>query len=259
MFDRLICNLIGRVWLSKKYESWNKAKKNSIGYENSDILKKIKIIYRSKIKNLGHHQFYERDGVILKKKINDIKILNFLKSSKKKLKSLNVIDFGGSLGSVYFSNFNFLKKKVVKWSIVEQNHYVDAGKKLVENKKLKFYKSLEYCLKEEKPNIAIFSGSLQYIAQPYKILKKIKKSKIDYILLDKIPIKTNIDNDEFHIQYVPKSINSSSYPIRIFSEIYLKKFLKKNNFKITKINNISSPFFTIEYKSVIIKNEKYIL
>ena len=77
MFDRLICNLIGRVWLSKKYESWNKAKKNSIGYENSDILKKIKIIYRSKIKNLGHHQFYERDGVILKKKLMILKFLIF--------------------------------------------------------------------------------------------------------------------------------------------------------------------------------------
>ena len=90
-------------------------------------------------------------------------------------------------------------------------------------------------------------------------MEKVKKSNINYILIDKIPVKSRIQNDEYYIQYVPKSINDSSYPIRVFSEDCLKKFLNKNKFKIINIKNISSPFFTIGYKSIILKNEKHIL
>ena len=145
------------------------------------------------------------------------------------------------------------------WSIVEQSHYVDIGKKIIENEKIKFYKNFEKCIKKENPNIAIFSGSLQYLDTPYQTLEKVKKSNINYILIDKIPVKSRIQNDEYYIQYVPKSINDSSYPIRVFSEDCLKIFLNKNKFKIINIKNIASPFFTIGYKSIILKNEKHIL
>ena len=259
MLNRLLSNLIGRVWLSHKYKSWKEAKKYSAGYEYSNILRKIKKIYKTQINELGHHEFYERDGILFKNKINDVEIIRFLNKAKKKLKNISILDFGGSLGSIYFSNFDYLKGNIMTWSIVEQSHYVDIGKKIIENEKVKFYKNFEKCIKKENPNIAIFSGSLQYLDTPYQTLEKVKKSNINYILIDKIPVKSRIQNDEYYIQYVPKSINDGSYPIRVFSEDHLKKFLNKNKFKIINIKNISSPFFTIGYKSIILKNEKHIL
>ena len=110
-------------------------------------------------------------------------------------------------------------------------------------------------MKIKSPDIALFSGSLQYTQNPYKLLKKIINSKTKYILLHNVPFN-NDTSDEYRIQFVPKKISESSYPITIFSLKFFKLFLQKNNLKIAKIDNINSPFYKIKYKSIEIINDK---
>lgn len=58
--------------------------------------------------------------------------------------SLNIIDFGGSLGSTYYQYKCFFSSlKSVLWNIVEQPNFVGEGKRLFENESLKFHSSIE--------------------------------------------------------------------------------------------------------------------
>ena len=86
-----------------------------------------------------------------------------VKNHKKKEENLEVLDFGGSLGSRFFSNYNFIKKNKIKWNIVEQNNFAQYGKNFLQNNLLFFYNDLTKCFSEKKINCVIFSGSLQYL------------------------------------------------------------------------------------------------
>ena len=252
MLNKIISNLLGRVWVSGKYSSWESAKENSKGYENFKIFDQIKNIYVSKIKKYNFHEFYERDGLLFNKKIKDSELLFFVKQVYKVNKKIKVVDFGGSLGSLYFSNYNFIKEYINEWSIVEQKNFVDFGNKFLKKNNFSFFYDLKKCIKNKSPNTAIFSGSLQYTEKPYNLLKIISKSKIDFILLHNIPFNIT-KKDQYRVQYVPKKIYDASYPITIFSFNFFLSFLKKNNFKILSITNLKSPFFKISYKSLIIQ------
>ena len=123
---------------------------------------------------------------------------------------------------------------------------------MFKKKNFTFYKSIEECLKKKKINVAIFSGSLQYTEKPYKVLKKITKSKIDHILLHGIPFNKTKE-DQYRVQYVPKKIYDASYPITIFSFNLFNSFLKKNNYKILSTINLRNQFYNIKFKSIIIQ------
>ncbi|MFX6225949.1 methyltransferase, TIGR04325 family, partial [Acinetobacter baumannii] len=83
--------------------------------------------------------------------------------------NLNVLDFGGSLGTTYFQNLPFLDGlNSLTWNIVEQPNYVVAGKEHFETDQLRFYENIASCIKEQKPNIIIFCGVLQYINDTYE-------------------------------------------------------------------------------------------
>lgn len=69
---------------------------------------------------------------------------------------LNLINFGGSLGSSYFQNRKFLLHlKELKWNIVEQKKMVECGKKYFENEHLNFYYNLVDCTKEQNPDLIL--------------------------------------------------------------------------------------------------------
>lgn len=58
--------------------------------------------------------------------------------------ALKVCDFGGSLESTYYQNKKFLDKITdVSWGVVEQRHFVDAGKKDFEDDRLKFFNTVD--------------------------------------------------------------------------------------------------------------------
>ena len=208
------------------FKSWDKAKRYSRGYNDKKILEKVITAVKFCQKNKN---FFERDGTVIKDKKYPKKIINFL-NKKYKGKTLNVLDYGGSLGSFYFQNIKKLNSiKKVSWSIVEQKSYVDTGNKIFKKKKISFFNNLDFVLKKFVPNVVLFSNSLQYIKNYEKILNKIFKiSSVKHIIVDRLIVTKNNKNLIF-IQKNPKHHNYTSYPIVFFSKkIFLNIF--KNSF-----------------------------
>jgi hypothetical protein len=58
--------------------------------------------------------------------------------------SLRVLDYGGSLGSLYYQHRDFLKYiSDLRWTVVEQKSFVKCGKEQFENEHLKFEEFLD--------------------------------------------------------------------------------------------------------------------
>ena len=227
---RLRCNRpIGSYGLSGDYRSWNEALAVSTGYDSQIILEKTKTALL-KVKN--GEAAYERDSVLFDKVQYAWSLLAGLMWVAAEAKgNLNVLDFGGSLGSTYFQNRVFLcSLPYVKWNIVEQPKYVEVGKEYFEDKYLKFYLCVEDCLAQTQPNVIILSSVLQYLEHPYDKLRELLELRCDYIIIDRTPFWDGLI-DRLCVQKVPSTIYSASYPSWIFSRQKFHAFLR-NEWKI---------------------------
>ncbi len=132
---------------------------------------------------------------------------------------LNVLDFGGAFGSHYFQNRKFLSGlRDLRWSIVEQPHYIEAGRTQVEDDVLKFYGTIDECLGHTEPNVLLLSAVLQYLPGPYGLLAELLARQTDTVILDRMPYLHFRDRDRISIQHVPASIYAATYPCRFFVE-----------------------------------------
>jgi putative methyltransferase (TIGR04325 family) len=198
------------------FATWDEAIKNSTGYD-ADII--FELVKNAILKIKNGEAVYERDSVLFDKIEYSFPLLSALMLiSSENNKKLNVIDFGGSMGSTYFQNKYFLNSlDVVNWNIVEQSHFVEKGNELFADNKLKFYNSIDDCLKEHTlPDIIIFSSVLQYLENPYQLLNDIFKYKIKYIFIDRTAFIKG--NDRITVQKVNPKIYKASYPCWFFNE-----------------------------------------
>ena len=208
------------MW-SGDYVNWEQAKMHCTGYESANILEKCKAALM-KVKN--GEAVYERDSVLFDKIHYSWGLLAGLqKASIENKGKLSVLDFGGSLGSSYFQNKNFLNNSEIIWSIVEQEHFVDCGKENFENKNLKFYHTIEECIEKQQPNVLLLSGVLQCVEKPYEWISKINDLDILYIIIDRTAF-VDSERDILTIQNVPESIYKASYPAWFFNK---NKFIEK--------------------------------
>jgi len=135
---------------------------------------------------------------------------------------LVVLDYGGSLGSLYYQVKPFLNElSSIKWCIIEQPSFVEVGRKEFADDELHFFPDVESCLENYEPQVCIFSSSLQYMQKPYEVLEKIFQFDIPYILLDRIAFMYN-GKDRLTIQKVPPAYYDASYPCWFLSK---EKFL----------------------------------
>ena len=183
-------------------------------------------------------------------------ILYYILNKYYKTKSLNLIDFGGSLGSTYFQHKFFLKNfKLLKWNIVEQKKIANIGNKLFKNESIKFNDNLENTLIKNKTELIIFNTVLQYVEDPWYFLKLIKKKGVMIIINNILFAKKN--HDIILVQKNPKRIYEASYPLRIFSKINFLKMLKKR-FKVVKVEKVLKPF-NVNFEGENFSNEYLIL
>lgn len=206
------------------YKSWEDAVKHSDGYASDIIVKKV---VDSSAKVRDGLATFERDTILYEKVRPTWHILSWLLYvSIKNNNELNIVDFGGSLGTSYYQSINYLKDIVtIRWNIVEQKKLVDEGRKKFSNKNFSFYYTVEEALNVNKANVILISGSLHYIEKPYEFLKKIVELKFDYILFDKVPVFLKNEPDRICVQKVFPEIFKASLPMHIFNkDTFLKNF-----------------------------------
>jgi len=200
------------------YKTWQEALNNSIGYDSTAILEKVK---NSLIKVKNGEAVYERDSVLFNKIEYSWPVLaGLLWAASQSGNKLTVLDFGGSLGSSYFQNRNFLEHVNLKWYIVEQENFVSCGKKFFENEKLKFINNIDEA-PDKNTSVFLASSSLPYIENPYKLMEDVIKVGFPYIIIDRTPFLE--DRERITVQNVRPGIYEASYPAWFLNE---KKFLE---------------------------------
>jgi len=201
--------------LSGDYRSWDEAMAASTGYDSGIILEKTK---EALLKVKSGEAAYERDSVLFDEIQYAWPLLAGLMWVAARCGGrLNILDFGGSLGSTYFQNWVFLSAlPMVRWNIVEQSSHVGIGKAWFQDDNLRFYAGIAECLAETQPNVVLLSSVLQYLERPYIVLDQILELPCDHIIIDRTPFWAG-SLDRLCVQTVPPSIYLASYPSWIFS------------------------------------------
>ncbi len=237
------------------YEDWTEALADAKGYDDDEIFEKTKNSIQEVIKG---NKKYERDTVLFARteyEYHQASLAGLLKVALSlEKKTINVLDFGGSLGTLYFALKSFLAPIQLNWSIVEQEHYVQYGKENLNC--INFYDNINDCMKEQDVDVVIFSSVLQYIEKPYETLDSILSQNIQYIILDRTAVLP--DSDRLTIQKVPPSIYDSSYPAWFLNEHKIFALFESNgycllaDFKKLWVPNIPAS----SYKGYIYMKEK---
>jgi len=203
------------------YKTWEEAAKICSGYDNPEILKKVR---EAVLKVKNGEAPYERDSVILAELQYSEELLSlFNTAARDSNNTLHVVDFGGSLGSTYFQYKDVLDDFIeLKWNVVEQSHFVECGMREIANNSLSFHYNIDNALKHCKPDVLLLSSVLQYLPNPYEKLNELLKYGFKYIIIDRTGFIES-KKDRITIQIVPENIYKASYPAWFFT---VKKFLK---------------------------------
>jgi putative methyltransferase (TIGR04325 family) len=220
LFGKIYRRAIRKGGFFGDYKCWDDARKTCGGYDSDVILNKVK---NSLLKVKDGEAVYERDSVLFDKIQYSWPLLaGLLWVVSCQGNRLNLIDFGGSLGSSYYQNKKFLSHLVeLKWSIVEQKKFIECGKQHFEDEHLKFYYTVDDCLKEQRANTILLSSVIQYLEKPYDLLRNVKRKGFKYIIFDRTAF-TDKGDDRITIQKVPPEIYPASYPAWFFNQ---EKFL----------------------------------
>lgn len=204
----------GNVRYEGRFTSWAEAQRHSTGYDAQEILTKV---LAATLDVKSGKAAYERDSVAFETIDQAWLVLSGLMwAAARRGGSLNVLDFGGSLGSTYFQNLRFLNTlDHVRWNIVEQPHYTHAGRQYLQDNNLFFYDSIAECLAATQPNVVLLSSVLQYLADHESIMAAIASVGASALIIDRTPFSKD---DEIVVQCVPPSIYAASYPMRILSK-----------------------------------------
>ena len=202
------------------YATWEAAAAQCTGYDAEPILAKV---LEATLKVKRGEAAYERDSVLFDEIEYAWPVTAALMwAAAQNAGKLDVLDFGGSLGSSYFQNRALLANlPQVRWSVIEQAHYVQAGREHIQDDTLRFYSSIDGCLADNKPNVVLLSSVLQYLPVVDGVIKQINDSSATIIIIDRTPFNSEQCN-KICVQNVPESICKASYPMTIFS---LDKFI----------------------------------
>ena len=241
----VIMQLAGPVRFSGRYNTWAEAKRASGGYDNDVILNKVRAALLSVING---EAAYERDSVLF----DEIQYswplaAGLLWVASQNKNNLNLIDFGGSLGSSYYQNRKLLEGlEVLRWNIVEQPKFIQCGKEHFENEHVRFYNSLDDCLREQHSDTILFSSVMQYLEAPYGLLQTVIDRDFRFILFDRTPFVLT-GPDRLTVQKVSHAIYKASYPAWFFNrekflELFRQKYEVVAEFDSSDRANISSRF-----------------
>lgn len=226
----------GGIQFRGNYPDWASAEKIAEGYDAGQILDKV---CHATHKVIQGEAACERDSVLFDQVPYPYPLISvLLRAALEKNGSLNVLDFGGALGSSYFQCRDFLAQvSPLRWCVVEQQHYVECGRREFENDILGFFESVEAAVQAAPPQVILASGVLQYMPDPALILRSFAQTGADYIVIDRTPFSLS-GKQIISVQTVPEAISRSSYPLWLFNEDWLKAPLMESYEETTSFDAV---------------------
>ena len=245
-------------WWSGNYPSWEAASQECSSYADEHIAEQVKNVLLQTKDSLHS---YERDGCIIPgEPTYAFELLGWIKGSAIG-PNINLIDFGGSLGTTYHQLKRYLGEYNVRWNVVEQGHFVKIGKETFEDENIKFYNTMDECLEQTTPNCLISSGMIPYVENPYSLLDEAIDNDMEWILLDRLSMIDG-DNDLLSIQVVPPEIYKAIYPCWFFGEDKMVRYIKEKGYNhLTSFDALGGRGFapnisTSAYRGFIFKKRK---
>jgi putative methyltransferase (TIGR04325 family) len=201
---------------SGNFPSWEEASRLTGGYEQANILEKTKQALLA-VKN--GEAVYERDSVLFTQSEYPYPLLSFLlHDAQLKQRPVNVLDFGGSLGSTYYQVKEFLSPGICSgWNIIEQSHYIACGQEFFADDTLRFFYTIEDCISSQQIDFVLLSSVVQYLPDPHRFLDELVAYGFDTILVDRTAF-VNEGPDRINMQRVWPSVYEASYPAWFFNE-----------------------------------------
>lgn len=205
--------------------SWSAANEQSTGYDAQVIVEQVAQATQAV---LTGRTAFERDGVTFTEPEYRWPVAYALQRAAglpavQARGRLRVIDIGGSLGSVYWQHRNLLPDVDVTWTVIEQPAFVAAGRALRTNE-VEFAESIDDLGPETSGDVALFSSVLQYLDDPWAVLRAVMASGVSYIVIDRTPFHDG-SRDLATVQHVPAHIYAASYPAWILSRSRLESEL----------------------------------
>lgn len=203
------------------YPSWQQALADSKAYDSDEIFRKTLDATR---KVVAGEAAYERDSYLFDHIAYTWSLLSALLLAHAQDGRLDVLDFGGSLGSSYRQNHKFLDRLAhVAWNVVEQAHVVEAGKAEFETERLRFRSSIAEC---GPVNVALFPSVLCYLEDPWEVLRQASATTARLLFVNRTPFHEG-DQDRIRLQIVRPPIYDGSYPCWQFSRGRFEAFLER--------------------------------
>lgn len=205
---------------------WEAARASSGGYDAAAILERVATATREVV---AGRAAFERDGTLFAQhEIRYPVLAALLHSAARRRGRLRVLDVGGSLGSVYWQVWPYLRQlEQVDWRVVEQSAFVEQGRAEFSDGRLSFFGSIEEASAGCDEPLLLLSSTLQYLPDPDDMLAKIARSPAASLLIDRTPV-TDSDRHALCIQQTPAAIYRASYPCWLLSKFGLMTVLDRN-------------------------------
>ena len=208
------------------WTDWAAAAAACSGYDDTTILQRVVAATREVVAGRANG---ERDAVLLDHWVPPFQILApLLRHALRHGGRLDVVDFGGSLGSTYRQCRPYLPRlSALRWQVVEQPGFVAAGRAEFTTDVLSFHALVAELPPPAAPRILLLSSALQYLEHTRQHIDAWGRSSIESVVIDRSPV----GDGTHHLacaQHVPRHIYPASYPCWIFSRAQLLEDLQRH-------------------------------
>jgi putative methyltransferase (TIGR04325 family) len=235
MFTELLMRLTKKTNL-EYFSSWQTAKNQCIGYDSENLVKAFEEAATAVERG---DAVFDQDGKAYRHFHDNEHLVAALTHVSENKGHFQVLDFGGALGNVYRQHRWFLSSfKDFIWCVVDQERFVETGKRLFTNRKLKFENTIPEAVSLYKPNIAVISNTLQRMERPFEVLNQLAELDIPYLFIDRTPVISCAENRITCGTY-PSKKNTATFPAWHFSEVAFKQALQEK-YRIIKEFNADS-------------------
>jgi putative methyltransferase (TIGR04325 family) len=213
----------GWRWFDGDYATWAEARAATQGYDDDAVI--ARAVAAARVVRMGT-AVWERDGATFAVPAVNAPLLAALRTiATAEGGRLNVVDYGGALGSTWWQHRKALSDLSVCWCVVEQSHFVAAGQAEFSDGELNFELTLAAACARMEPAVILLSGVLPYLERPHSVLAEAVSSGVRHIVIDRTPFWGG-GRDWLTVQRTPPSLGGGSYPAWVFDrEILLAPLL----------------------------------